>query len=332
MEADDVEPVMSKYPIVSGDSGYPILLGANSVPIVTRAANVKISHRVKSHRFSHCAGSQQLPYCSRNRSVVVRELEHATQGKDDYRRTFKKAATSPAFKFHPYCKALNLCHLMFADDLLVFCKADPSSLELLIQAMHSFTQVSGPKANIAKSSILRERCLQITRFKEEKLPLTYLGVPITASKLIKLEYRTLIEKISAKIKAWSSRHLSYAGKTRLINSVLFSMFNYWASIFIFPQEVTQISRNFLWNRTADYQRTPHNAYNSKSRGGLGVKDFSAWNKACISKLVWAIAKKQDIMWVKWVHERYLKRKSWWYYTPLLTAVGTGKNCVQSKIT
>ena len=69
-------------------------------------------------------------------------------------RLLKKAATSSAFKFHPHYKALNLCHLMFADDLFVFCKADPSSLELLIQVMHSFTQVFGLKANISKSSIV----------------------------------------------------------------------------------------------------------------------------------------------------------------------------------
>ena len=37
--------------------------------------------------------------------------------------------------------------------------------------------------------------------------------------------------------------------------------------------------------------------------------------ACIAKLVWAIAQKKDTLWVKWVHERYLKGRNWWEYTP-----------------
>lgn len=35
----------------------------------------------------------------------------------------------------------------------------------------------------------------------------------------------------------------------------------------------------------------------------------------MAKVIWAVASKQDILWVKWVHGRYLKGKSWWEYTP-----------------
>ena len=40
-----------------------------------------------------------------------------------------------------------------------------------------------------------------------------------------------------------------------------------------------------------------------------------WNKAKIAKLIWAIPKKKDLLWVRWVHGRYLKRKAWIDYTP-----------------
>ncbi|KAJ8441866.1 hypothetical protein Cgig2_034125 [Carnegiea gigantea] len=50
-------------------------------------------------------------------------------------------------------------------------------------------------------------------------------------------------------------------------------------------------------------------------GGLGLKHFSNWNKTVIAKLVWAISNKQDTLWVKWVHERYIKQQDWWDYTP-----------------
>jgi len=40
-----------------------------------------------------------------------------------------------------------------------------------------------------------------------------------------------------------------------------------------------------------------------------------WKKSIIAKLVWTIPKKKDILWVRWVYERYLKEKTWWDYSP-----------------
>ena len=77
----------------------------------------------------------------------------------------------------------------------------------------------------------------------------YLGVPITASKLSKLECHILVDKITGKMKQWSIRNLSFAGGAQLINTVVFGTYGLWASIFILPQEVinkvNQLYRNFL---------------------------------------------------------------------------------------
>ena len=40
---------------------------------------------------------------------------------------------------------------------------------------------------------------------------------------------------------------------------------------------------------------------SKSIGGLGFRDVKMWNVASLGKQVWAIAKKKDSVWVRWVH-------------------------------
>ncbi|KAH0695979.1 hypothetical protein KY289_013461 [Solanum tuberosum] len=36
-------------------------------------------------------------------------------------RTLKTMSMLPDFRFHPMCKGLNLTHLTFADDLMIFC-------------------------------------------------------------------------------------------------------------------------------------------------------------------------------------------------------------------
>jgi len=78
----------------------------------------------------------------------------------------------------------------------------------------------------------------------------YLGVPITASKLSKLECRGLVEKIIGKIRLWATKNISFAGRAQLLNSMVFGMINYWATILILPHEfidqLNQLCRNYLW--------------------------------------------------------------------------------------
>lgn len=38
--------------------------------------------------------------------------------------------------------------------------------------------------------------------------------------------------------------------------------------------------------------------------------------ACMGKYVWAVATKQDNLWVKWVHSVYIKDNDWWEYTSI----------------
>jgi len=48
----------------------------------------------------------------------------------------------------------------------------------------------------------------------------------------------------------------------------------------------------LWSGTDDYKKVPYISWQHiclpKAQGGLGIKDFTAWNKANIAKLTWAI--------------------------------------------
>jgi len=100
-----------------------------------------------------------------------------------------------------------------------------------------------------------------------------------------------VEKITAKVHTWGTRN-SYAGRAVLINSVIFGMYSYWACIFLLPNEmvdkITQLCRNYLWIGSADFKKPPYISWEHtclpKKSGGLGIKLFSAWNKASIAKL------------------------------------------------
>ena len=75
-------------------------------------------------------------------------------------RLIGNMSSRPDFCFHPKCKALKITHLMFADDLIIFCKADPKSLQLVFQTLQRFHESAGLKTNLQKSQIVFGGCLQ----------------------------------------------------------------------------------------------------------------------------------------------------------------------------
>lgn len=60
---------------------------------------------------------------------------------------------SREFHYHPRCKKLNITHVCFADDLLLFSRGDSQSVRSLFTAFEKFSTASGRKANLNKSSI-----------------------------------------------------------------------------------------------------------------------------------------------------------------------------------
>lgn len=47
------------------------------------------------------------------------------------------------FRFHPQCKQLKLNHLIFADDLMIFCKAQKKSIERILETLEYFHKNPG---------------------------------------------------------------------------------------------------------------------------------------------------------------------------------------------
>lgn len=69
-------------------------------------------------------------------------------------RMLNETSSMEGFKFHPGCKNLGLTHLMFADDLMMFSKADVTSIRMLLATMNQFHNIAGLKSNKAKSQMV----------------------------------------------------------------------------------------------------------------------------------------------------------------------------------
>lgn len=55
------------------------------------------------------------------------------------------------------------------------------------------------------------------------MPFKYLGVPLSSKKLNINQCRPLVEKVVNRIKGWTTRFLSYAGRFQLIKGELFGV-------------------------------------------------------------------------------------------------------------
>ncbi|XP_074314130.1 uncharacterized protein LOC141649335 [Silene latifolia] len=142
-----------------------------------------------------------------------------------------------------------------------------------------------------------------------------------------MECNVLVEKIVSRIKSFGSRKLSYAGRLVMVQAVLLSLHQYWASIFVLPKyvlvKIEGICRNYLWNGTDNYTRTPLVAWDTicqpREVGGLGLRKCELWNNALIGKYVWWMATKSDHLWIKWVDHVYMKGRDWVSYQPSINS-------------
>ncbi|XP_074299526.1 uncharacterized protein LOC141630645 [Silene latifolia] len=221
---------------------------------------------------------------------------------------------------------LGLCHLAFADDLLLFSRGDTNSVRILMRALHTFSIASGLTINKIKSDIyingmttyVEAQILSISGFKKGSFPFTYLRVDISYKRLTNHQCNKLVDKMELRIHSWGEKQLSYAGRLMLVKTVLTQLHCYWARIYLIPKgvihKVDSICRNYLWSGNDGYHRVPavswDNCCQSKINGGLGINNCHVWNIASIGKYTRWVANKKDSLWVKWVHQLYIKQQDW----------------------
>ena len=162
------------------------------------------------------------------------------------------------FQYHWRCAKEKISHHCFADDLMLFCRVEETSIARIGECLDQFCSLSGLRAKLDKSSMFlsgvpagrKANLLSILGYSVGELPVRYLGVPLITSKLRGSHCQVLVDRITDKASSWKCRALSYAGRLQLIKSVLFSIQVYWSSMFILPKvvirKVEAILRAFLW--------------------------------------------------------------------------------------
>ena len=79
------------------------------------------------------------------------------------------------------------------------------------------------------------------------------------------------------------------------------------------KEIQAFCRLFLWTGEKNPSKKALVSWAQlclpRVAGGLNIKDIGLWNKAAVTKLLWAITFKKDRLWCKWVDTYYIKGRS-----------------------
>ncbi|GKB49651.1 RNA-directed DNA polymerase, eukaryota, reverse transcriptase zinc-binding domain protein [Tanacetum coccineum] len=203
----------------------------------------------------------------------------------------KNIEDNMGFQYHFVCKNLKITHLCFADDLLVFCHEDTQSVGIIKKSLDEFSEHT---PNMHKSTIFfgglsnaeQQNILNLMPFTVGRLPVKYLGVPLITKQISISDCKPLVDKVRSKVNDWKNKALSYAGRVQLIASILSSMQNYWASVFLLPKqviyEINKMLKGFLWCQGELANGKANVSWETvckpKNQGGLGIKDLGVWNE------------------------------------------------------
>jgi hypothetical protein len=153
-------------------------------------------------------------------------------------------------------KGPSISHLFFADDSLVFCKANNVEWRGILKIIQTYERGLGQKINMEKTAVFfsrntcvrRKEIIGLSGLEEANRYDSYLGLPTLVGKNRIHTFKNIKEKVARKLHNWKSRLLSLAGKEVLLKAVVQAIPTYSMSVFLLPvslcKDLNQLMQSF----------------------------------------------------------------------------------------
>ncbi|GAU33843.1 hypothetical protein TSUD_393510 [Trifolium subterraneum] len=209
-------------------------------------------------------------------------------------------------------------------------RGDLHGVNELMRILHIYEQASGQEINLGKSEVFISRNMShaakedLSRILGVRLVLgtgIYLGLPSMVGRSKKAIFSYIKDSIWKRINSWRGRALSKAGKEVMIKSVLQAIPSYVMSMFILPasliDDIEKMINDFWWrggNNNNNNNKGIHwlawdRLACPKAHGGLGFRNFEAFNKAMVAKQAWNIVQNPNSLVAKLIKARYFPHSS-----------------------
>jgi hypothetical protein len=224
-------------------------------------------------------------------------------------------------KISPGCPQIS--HLQFADDLLIFSKANPTNAATILDCLASYQSWSGQKINYSKSGAIFSKntagqtsanLCHLLNLKKASPTTKHLGLPLEFNRAKSSSFLDLIEKIQNRVAGWKTKLLSQTARTTLISIVAASIPTCTMSSLLLPKiicnKIDSTLYGFWWGASLGKNHMCLKSWKSicqpKSYGGLGLRRTLDTNYALIFKLGWSLAAEEDKACVSLLKFKYLK--------------------------
>ncbi|KAL0456254.1 UNVERIFIED_CONTAM: LINE-1 retrotransposable element O protein [Sesamum latifolium] len=223
-----------------------------------------------------------------------------------------------------YCGAPKISHLLFVDDTMVFCPANPKTMNEVRRILEVYRKASGQETNFLKSSAAFSRntpgdtkilLADLHGIRLENKHDVYLGLPAAGFRSKRTLFASLKDRIWKRIHGWHEKTLSLEGKATLIQSVVQAIPAYAMSCFrlskILLKEFQSLAADFFWN-DGDHRRIHWIAWDkmctSKLKGGLEFRNLETFNLALLVKQLWHLITRPQCLVSKVLKARYFPRR------------------------
>ncbi|XP_074282647.1 uncharacterized protein LOC141607186 [Silene latifolia] len=137
--------------------------------------------------------------------------------------------------------------------------------------------------------------------------------------MLSTKFFCLLASLRTHLHHWTTKFFSFAGRARLLNSVIFGLTNFWCATVLLPKNIVKVinklCKDFFWNQEDGDRKLVFKSWSDIcspwNEEGIDIKELLSWNKVVLAKWVWILNTQQEGHWYDWMKAYYFTHDSIW---------------------